>query len=476
MATRSAARRWARETFGGLSLGDTRRTARLVRMAGLAAERPSGTVPAVFDDDADQQGAYDFLENDQVSADAIEEGHGAAVSACCSENREVLLVVDGSSLTFVDRARKRELGSVGTYTAGARGLKVVTAYVLDRTGVPIGPLCQTYWRRPASKPTNRRRAAQRPVVRKETQRWLDTVETSATRLGMHAPGTRATFLIDREGDSAAMLCKLARTSHDFVVRGHCNRGVVDPEGRTRNLRHVLTYAKVLGTYELAVEGRPKRTARTARMQVASVQVTVPLRDPVTKKVVELRLWAIRAMEVGTCPSGEERIEWTLLTNKVAGSLKQASDRLREYALRWRIEEFHRAWKSGGCNVEQSQLHGEGALRKWAVILAAVATRVERLRRKARATPDALATDEFSAMEARAILLLRRATNRRRGNTATARTLTLAGALLMVAELGGYTGKASGGPPGAITLGRGLFRLRDAVATLRALESEKCDEG
>ena len=43
---------------------------------------------------------------------------------------------------------------------------------------------------------------------------------------------------------------------------------------------------------------------------------------------------------------------------------------------------------------------------------------------------------------------------------------------MVAELGGYTGMSSGGPPGTITLARGLFRLRDAADTLRAMHSHK----
>src|SRR5450432_3394088 len=64
-----------------------------------------------------------------------------------------------------------------------------------------------------------------------------------------------------------------------------------------------------------------------------------------------------------CPAGEDRIEWVLLTNKPSRTLAQAKERVREYAFRWRIDEFHRAWKSGGCNVEQSQLESESALRK-----------------------------------------------------------------------------------------------------------------
>src|SRR3954466_3880913 len=100
MTMTSAARTWARETFGGIDLGDARRTSRLVRMASLAADQPSGTVPSVFNDAADQQGAYDFLESEHVDADVLEGGHGAAVAALCAVTREVLVAVDGSSLTF----------------------------------------------------------------------------------------------------------------------------------------------------------------------------------------------------------------------------------------------------------------------------------------------------------------------------------------------------------------------------------------
>ena len=85
----SAARTWARETFGGIDFGDSRRTSRLVRMASLAADQPSGTVPSVFNDAADQQGAYDFLESEHIGADVLEAGHGAAVAASCERSGQV---------------------------------------------------------------------------------------------------------------------------------------------------------------------------------------------------------------------------------------------------------------------------------------------------------------------------------------------------------------------------------------------------
>jgi hypothetical protein len=46
--------------------------------------------------------------------------------------------------------------------------------------------------------------------------------------------------------------------------------------------------------------------------------------------------------------------------------------------------------------------------------------------------------------------------------------TIRQATLWIAELGGYTGKSSGGPPGAITIGRGFEFVAGAAAMLEAL--------
>ncbi len=50
--------------------------------------------------------------------------------------------------------------------------------------------------------------------------------------------------------------------------------------------------------------------------------------------------------------------------------------------------------------------------------------------------------------------------------------TIAEATLWIAEFGGYTGKSSGGPPGSITIGRGLERLLIAAEVLEALHSSR----
>lgn len=455
---------WAAAQFGGVDLGDTRRTSRLVRIAASAARLPAGTVSGVFEEDADRQGAYDFLESEHVSAAALETGVGQKAAAMCSCERRLFVAVDGSSLTFVDHTGERGLGAIGSYASGARGMKVISALAVTDTGVPLALLRQVAWRRPAERPTNRRPARKRPIDKKETRHWVDAITTSAERIATNAPGTKLTYLIDREGDSAAILASLAKTAQDFIVRGNWDREVVADDGRRWKVRNLLAYQRPIGSYEVDLVGRPGRTARTAHVELACAEVELSFKDPTCGSTLTLKLAAVRAREIGTAPKGDDPLDWLLLTTLPAANEKQARAIVAGYTLRWRIEEFHRTWKSGRCHVEDSQLRSFEALQKWALVLATVAVRLERIKRRSRAEPNAPASVEFSDAELHALILLKR----RNGRTIPDGVPTLQQATLWLAELGGYTGKSSGGPPGAITLARGLDKVRAAAAALEEL--------
>jgi hypothetical protein len=99
----------------------------------------------------------------------------------------------------------------------------------------------------------------------------------------------------------------------------------------------------------------------------------------------LRLYVVRLREVNAAADG---LEWLLYTNAPVFSNEHAARIVDSYRTRWRIEEFHRTWKRGECNVEDAQLRSVDAVIKWATILAAVATRIERLKYLSRREPEA----------------------------------------------------------------------------------------
>jgi hypothetical protein len=470
MHTSAAAEAWAKEEFGSALLGDSRRTARLIKMAARAAENPGGKLSDVFSSPRELDAAYDFVESDHVPARAIAEAQGSATAQRAIGLPHVFVPVDGSSLQLADHAREKDFGAIGTVKAGARGLKVISALAVDPNGVTLGVLSQVWWARTKARSgnakTRRRRRAQLPAEQKEIQHWVEAIKRAAKQL--EAVGAVGWFQVDREGDAWPILTALASTNHLFTVRSSWDR-VVEATGRDKQyLRAHMANQPPMGSYELDVPGQAGRTARRARMGMRCAEVKLRLKDRRTGKHHWLSVKAVWVREEGTTPQGETALDWLLLTNASIASLGDGRKIVAGYSARWRIEDFHRAWKSGVCNVEQTQLRGRDAVLRWATLLAAVAARAERIKLLARASPDRPATDELSEVEIRVLIALKRK-EKKRTETVPTSVPTMAQATRWLADLGGYTGKSSGGPPGSITIGRGLQRVVDGANAVRALE-------
>jgi hypothetical protein len=224
-------------------------------------------------------------------------------------------------------------------------------------------------------------------------------------------------------------------------------------------------------YALEVRAARYRKARSANMVVRACKVTLDVRDKRTSERSQIEVNVVQAIEDGTTPVGEKPIQWTLLTNRPIEIIKDITDVIEGYSMRWRIEELHRTWKSGACSVEDNQLRSASAAIKWATILMAVAARIERIKQLSREKPDLPATDEFSPAEIKAAALLYFG-KAGKAKVSAAATPTIADVTLWIAYLGGYTGKtSSGGPPGSITLSRGLESVRAAAQAIEALGSD-----
>ncbi len=100
----------------------------------------------------------------------------------------------------------------------------------------------------------------------------------------------------------------------------------------------------------------------------------------------------------------------------------------------------------------------------------VAARIERLRVFARTNPEYAASAQLSVSEIEAILLMKRRHARRCEPLPTA-SPTFGEAVRWIADLGGYAGSGSGGPPGAVTIRRGLDFIAPIAWALKQLESE-----
>lgn len=452
--------RWADETFGRASLGDVRRTKRLVGMARAAGMRPSGKVSAVFDRAKDREGAYDFLENPHVKAATLAESVFAAAVARSADAGDdyVFVAVDGSSLSLTDQNGAKGFGPVGSSNRQVAGLKVMNALAVARDGVPLGLIDQIFWSRsPAQEGLTRAerqsRNRQRVFADKENAYFLKAAKSAVERLAR--ANLRAWVVIDREGDDRNILLGLHEAGCAFTIRGGRGRSRGDralwPSGE-RSVQEVLDAEPSLGTYAVEVGRTGRRAARTAMMDVRAAQVCLRFqgrRGPKTR-TEGLRLYAVRVREIATDGDG---LDWLLYTNVPVLTSEHAQRIVASYQTRWRVEEFHRTWKQGECNVEDAQLRSQEAVMKWATLLSAVATRIERLKYLARRKPNTPASGELTLDEIEAIKLDQRRRSRRRLPDMP----TIHEATCWIAELGGWIGAANG-PPGSVTIARGLERL------------------
>jgi len=427
-------------------------------MASAAVQRPHAHLTRVFEGEA-RHVAYDFVENDAVDPAAMVAAMGAATAIDVARWPRVYVASDGTSVSVTDDARTKATGRLGTLASGGRGDKVHGALAIDPAGAVAGVLDLQFWQRTGA--STKARRAVLPTAAKETQRWLDARQHARERLAAHAPETRPHFLHDREADAWPILldAHAHRATEDTTLRASWNRRVVpDAAGDDErpHVREVLAATPLCGRYALAVSAGPARTARTAAMEVRAAAVTLQLRDKQTGDLHAVRLHVVQAVEVGTTPAREKPIEWLLYTTRVVETFADATETVREYAYRWRIEEFHRAWKSGGTQAESTQLSGANRVR-WLIILAAVAARAVRLSYRSRTTPEGDPAEEFEPQEIEIVGALQAASARR-----PPPPLTLATMVRTIATLGGWVRQKSNPNPGPQTLLLGLIRLSDIV--------------
>ncbi|MFJ2456673.1 transposase [Pseudomonas protegens] len=128
----------------------------------------------------------------------------------------------------------------------------------------------------------------------------------------------------------------------------------------------------------------------------------------------------------------------------------------DYAMRWKIETFHKTLKSG-CRAEDSRLRTAERLTNLIAIYCILSWRVFWLTMLSRANPSSDPRKAFTGAE---IAVLDQMST----TTAVSERVpyTLSYYTIKLAKLGGYLARKGDPPPGNIVMWRGLTRLTDIV--------------
>jgi hypothetical protein len=436
---------WAERTFGGVKLGDKRRTRRVVQMAEAMARYPDGGLGRQMQGWGSQKAAYRLLDAEAVSHANLSEGHWEQTRQAGSvEGKAHLLVQD---ITEVDYSHHREtegLGPIGNHQG--QGFEVHSTLLVEpEVGEVVGLAHQAVWTRESAAHRKQESRTQRHQrANRQSQVWSKAVEA----IGTVPQGSRWVYVGDRESDIFTYFTTIQAQGAHFCIRASQNRRVVSD----REARYVLDEgraAEAMG-YQLV------RLADGSEATLALSWQALQVRPPTYLKPAPppLSLWVVRTWEVHP-PATRAALEWLLLTDVPVASASDAAERLLWYTRRWLIEEYHRCLKSG-CRLEHSQLRHAARLQRLLAFLAILAVRLLQLRTLAQRDPDrpALQVVEPLLVQIVAFKLKTEPT-----------TLTLDRFWRYVAQLGGFPNRKSDAPPGWIRLWRGwleLLALADGV--------------
>jgi hypothetical protein len=456
---------WAERNFGKAKLRDERRVERVIKIAEAMAANPGGSIPQLFSRSYDVKAAYNLFKNNKATPDNLQLGHREIVKEEM-ETRGVYLLLEDTTEMIWPQPRAG-LGPVGDGKGTQQGFHLHSVLTVKwqpiaegqnkRPSVEVVGFCdqQYHIRKPLEDKRGNARKGKTGDL--ESEFW----DKASQRIGAVKDINGAIWIrvCDRGADIYEFLSGCQKLHHDFVVRARHNRVLVDSETKkpTGNLVDNIGSQPALGEFSLELRGRGKEPARTAKLSISAMPVSLraPQRPGADAgKNPPINCWAVRVWEASP-PKDVEPLEWLLLCSTKVATFEQALECALQYSARWIIEEFHKALKLG-LGAERLQLETADALFAAIAIMSIVALRLIDLREQLRFQPTAPAQQScLNEMELQVL-----------GLKINKPIETVKDVALALGRLGGHLNRKSDGMPGWQSLWRGMLKLQSLVEGFR----------
>lgn len=445
------------EDLGGCRFQDARLGRRFQKFVRQLESRLGESIPLACQDWTNTKAAYRFLSNRRVNEVPILAGHFQAThERVTATNGPILILHDTTEFTYY-RESAQALGGLhkgfknwGRKQYTVRGILMHSSLAVTTEGLPLGLTAIKFWSRSKFKGANALKRSVNPtrvpIEEKESIRWLENLKHSTELLGNAG---RCVHIGDRGSDIYELFCAAEQSGTKFLLRTCVDR--LAGEGQ-HTISAAMKLAKVKAKYRVPVrDSKGMLSEATVEVRYKRLQILPPIGKQ--KKYPSLKLTVIHARE-RTKPRGREKIDWKLITNLPVRSRKDALEKLSWYAMRWKIETFHKILKSG-CKAETSKLRAAERIVNLIAVFCILSWRIFWMTMMNRVAPAAPPAVALTSIEIRVLdLLIRDRTSGRQ------RSATLASYLTKIARLGGYLARAKDPPPGNTVMWRGLSRLTD----------------
>lgn len=452
---------WVDKELAGCKLADERLTNRLRKIVQRMENAMGESIPLAFQDWANTKAAYRFFSNDRVEEADILAGHFQATRNRFDASEGPILILQDTTEFAYKRNKPELIGFTKSINSGRDkdgwlrkhsvcGLLMHSSLAVTLDGLPLGLTATKFWTRSKFKGTDalKRKVnpTRVPIEQKESYRWLENLRQSNDLL---ADPDRCVHIGDRESDIYELYCIANDLGTHFLVRTCVDRLAGDGD---HTISAEMDAVKTCGTHSVEVRnGKGVMETVQVELKYHRLRVLPPIGKQ--KRYPALTLTVLHAGERDE-PEGRPRIDWQLITDLPIGSRAEAVEKLRWYALRWKIEVFHKILKSG-CRAEDAKLRTADRLSRLICVFCIVAWRVFWMTMIQRSAPDAPPDIALTPTE---IGILDHLVPGRTESPPASQTLSAY--LIKVAQLGGYLNRANDPPPGNTVMWRGIVRLAD----------------
>jgi hypothetical protein len=452
---------WVEGETAGCEFADVRLDRRFRELLAQIGDAVGASIPMACQDWANTKAAYRFFSNERVDEGDILEGHFQAThDRFASAGEDTVLVLhdttefsfqrespDRIGITYSVNSGRDKKGRIRDHTVC--GILMHSSLAVTTDGLPLGLTAVKFWNRKKFKGTaalkRKVNPTRVPIKKKESIRWLENLKQSTELLG---EPERCIHIGDRESDIYELFCTGREIGTHFLVRTCVDRLAGDGD---HTVSTDMAKAKIKGRHRIEVRGA-YGDPELAELEIKYERLQ--LRPPIgkQKQYPPLELTVLHAQERGK-PKNRKRIDWKLITDLPVRSLKDAIEKLRWYALRWKIEMFHKILKSG-CKAEDRRLRTAERLVNLIAIFCIVSWRIFWMTMLNRSDPNAHPLLALTKIEMQ--LLDRLVPDKREPPDRD----TITRYVIKIARLGGYLARANDPAPGNIVMWRGLSRLSD----------------
>jgi hypothetical protein len=392
-------------------------------------------IPFACQDWANTKAAYRFFSNDRVDEEAILSGHFQAThDRFAATDGYVLVLHDTTEFSF-KREKPELIGSTCKVKVKGKkgrttfhtvcGILMHSSLVVTTEGLPLGLA----------------------AINSGQERNLRAARSSRSRSTPREFPSRRKKVYDGRRTSANPQIFSTPLKDLFVIRTCVDRLAGDGE---HTVAAEMDEVRVKGLHRVEVRDRNGDVDEAVlEIRYRRIKVLPPIGKQ--KRYPPLTLTVIHAEERER-PKKRDKIEWKLITDLPVQCRKDAIEKINWYAMRWKIETFHKILKSG-CKAEESQLRTAERLVNLISVFCVLSWRIFWLTILNRTDPDA--PPNLALTQSEIDLLDKLVADKSEKQPAIKTTSHY---LIKIARLGGYLARANDGPPGNKVIWRGLSRL------------------